>query len=115
MAYIADGIDPANPDLIRADGSRVITDYQAFSADGPAPEEGGAEAYGDASSIGAQGRVAHDLSDYVNPAYPLPKGCNIRILGMAPGRQHRGAQDRLLHHLDHPGHRLRHHAPPRST
>ena len=85
VAYIADGIDPANPDLIRADGSRVITDYQAFSADGPAPEEGGAEAYGDASSIGAQGRVAHDLSDYVNPAYPLPKGCNIRILGMAPG------------------------------
>jgi hypothetical protein len=85
VAYIADGIDPSNPDLIRADGSRVITDYKAFSADGPAPEEGGAEAYGDASAIAAQGRVAHDLSTFVNPAYPLPKGCNIRILGMAPG------------------------------
>lgn len=85
VAYIADGIDPANPDLIRPDGSRVITDYKAFSADGPAPEEGGAEAYGDASAIAAQGRVAHDLSTFVNPAYPLPKGCNIRILGMAPG------------------------------
>ena len=85
VAYIADGIDPANPDLVRADGSRVITDYKAFSADGPAPEEGGAEAYGDASAIAAQGRVAHDLSTFVNPAYPLPKGCNIRILGMAPG------------------------------
>ena len=85
VAYIADGIDPANPDLIRPDGSRVITDYKAFSADGPAPEEGGAEAYGDASAIAAQGRVAHDLSTYVNPAYPLPTGCTIRIVGMAPG------------------------------
>lgn len=85
VAYIADGIDPADPDLIRADGSRVITDYKAFSADGPAPEEGGAEAYGDASAIAAQGRVAHDLSTFVNPAYPLPKGCTIRIVGMAPG------------------------------
>ncbi len=85
VAYIADGIDPANPDLIRADGSRVVTDYKAFSADGPAPEEGGAEAYGDASAIAAQGRVAHDLSTFVNPAYPLPVGCNIKILGMAPG------------------------------
>lgn len=85
VAYIADGIDPADPDLIRADGSRVITDYKAFSADGPAPEEGGEEAYGDASAIAAQGRVAHDLSTFVNPAYPLPKGCTIRILGMAPG------------------------------
>ncbi|MHA3700604.1 S8 family serine peptidase [Jatrophihabitans sp. YIM 134969] len=85
VAYIADGIDPDNPDFIRADGSHVITDYKAFSADGPAPEEGGAEAYGDASSIAAQGLVSHDLSTFVNPAYPLPAGCNIRILGMSPG------------------------------
>lgn len=85
VAFIADGIDPANPDLLRADGSRVVTDYKAFSADGPAPKEGGEEAYGDASAIAAQGRVAHDLSTFVNPAYPLPKGCTIRIVGMAPG------------------------------
>ena len=85
VAYIADGINPDNPDLIRADGSHVITDYKAFSADGPAPEDGGAEAYGDASAIAAQGLVSHDLSTFVNPAYPLPAGCNIRILGMAPG------------------------------
>ena len=44
-----------------------------------------AEAFGDASSIAAQGRVTYDLSHFVNPAYPLPAGCNIRILGMAPG------------------------------
>lgn len=85
VAYIADGIDPSNPDLVRANGQRVITDYKAFSADGPAPAEGGEEAYGDASAIAAQGRVAHDLSTFVNPAYPLPKGCTIRIVGMAPG------------------------------
>ena len=85
VAYIADGINPDNADFIRADGSNVIADYKAFSADGPAPEDGGAEAYGDASAIAAQGLVSHDLSDFVNPAYPLPTGCNIRILGMAPG------------------------------
>lgn len=85
VGYIADGINPDNPDFIRADGSHVITDYKAFSADGPAPEDGGAEAYGDASAIAAQGRVSHDLSTFVNAAYPLPTGCNIRVLGMSPG------------------------------
>ncbi|HET6209876.1 MAG TPA: S8 family serine peptidase, partial [Jatrophihabitans sp.] len=85
VAYIADAINPDNPDFIRADGSHVIVDYKAFSADGPTPNDGGAEAYGDASSIAAQGLVSHDLSTFVNPAYPLPAGCNIRILGMAPG------------------------------
>lgn len=85
VAYLADAINPNNPDFIRANGQHVITDYKAFSADGPTPNEGGAEAYGDASSIAAQGLVSHDLSTFVNPAYPLPAGCNIRILGMAPG------------------------------
>ena len=85
VAFIADAIDPNSPDFIRADGSHVITDYKAFSADGPTPAQGGAEAYGDASSIAAQGLVSHDLSTFVNPAYPLPAGCDIRILGMSPG------------------------------
>ena len=56
--------------------------------DEPAPPPGflaAASEYGDASSIAAQGTVTHDLSQFVNPAYALPKGCNIRILGMAPG------------------------------
>ncbi|MCW2522787.1 MAG: hypothetical protein JWO63_1122 [Frankiales bacterium] len=85
VAYIADGIDPDSPDFVRPNGQKVIIDYKAFSADGPAPEDGGAEAFGDASSIAAQGLVSHDLSTFVNPAYKLPKGCNIRILGMSPG------------------------------
>src|SRR4051794_24570766 len=34
VAYIADGIDPDNPDFIRPDSSHVIVDYQDFSGDG---------------------------------------------------------------------------------
>jgi hypothetical protein len=85
VAFIADAIDPNDVDLIRPNGQHVIVDYKAFAADGPTPDQGGAEAFGDASSIAAQGLVSHDLSTFVNPAYPLPAGCNIRILGMAPG------------------------------
>ena len=44
-----------------------------------------AEAFGDASSIAAQGRQVYDLSTFVNPAHPLPPGCNIRVRGVAPG------------------------------
>jgi hypothetical protein len=85
VAYIADGIDINNPDFIRADSSHVFIDYQDFSGDGPNAPSGSAEAFGDASAIAAQGRQTYDLSNFVNPAHPLPAGCNIRILGMAPG------------------------------
>jgi hypothetical protein len=85
VAYIADGIDINNPDFIRADGSHVIVDYQDFSGDGPNSPTGGGEAFGDASAIAAQGRQTYDLSQFVNPALPLPPGCNIKILGVAPG------------------------------
>lgn len=88
VAIIADGIDVNNPDFKRADGSPVITDYKDFSGDGTAASTNGAEAFGDASSIAAQGRVSYDLSTYVNPAaQSLPKGCNIRIEGVAPGAE----------------------------
>jgi hypothetical protein len=85
VAYIADGIDVDNPDFIRSDGSHVIVDYQDFSGDGPNAPTGGAEAFGDASSIAAQGRVVYDVSQFVNPAHPLPPGCSISVLGVAPG------------------------------
>ena len=88
VAFIADGLDVNNPDFIRADGSHVITDYKDFSGDGTAAPTSGAEAFGDASSIAAQGRVAYDLSTYVNPAaQTLPTGCTIRIEGVAPGAE----------------------------
>ena len=41
VGIIADGIDPNNPDLIRANGQHVIFDYEDFSGFGPgAPTDG---------------------------------------------------------------------------
>jgi hypothetical protein len=85
VGFIADGLDINNPDFIRPNGQHVFTDYQDFSGDGLAAVTGGAEAFGDASAIAAQGRQVYDLSNFVNPAHPLPPGCNITVRGMAPG------------------------------
>jgi len=84
VAWIADGLDPTNPDFIRSDGTPVFTDYQDFSGTDPNLGGGGAEAFGDASSIAAQGRQVYDLSKFVDPAHPLPAGCAIRVKGIAP-------------------------------
>src|SRR4051794_17014705 len=85
VAFFADGLDINNPDFIRPDGSHVFIDYRDFSASGPNAPTNGAEAFGDASSVAAQGRQVYDLSTYVNPAHPLPTGCTIRVRGVAPG------------------------------
>lgn len=84
VAFFADGLDIDNPDFIRADGSHVFTDYQDFSGDGLAAPTGAAEAFGDASSIGAQGRHVYDISQFNNPAHPLPPGCTITVRGVSP-------------------------------
>jgi hypothetical protein len=85
VAFLADNMDPNYADFIRPDGSHVFTDFKDFSGDGPNTTESGAEAFGDASSIAAQGVVVHDLSQFVNQAHPLPPGCNIVVKGVAPG------------------------------
>ena len=85
VAFFADGLDINNPDFIRADGSHVFIDYRDFTGDGPNAPTSAAEAFGDASSIAAQGRQVYDVSDFVNPAHPLPPGCNITVRGVAPG------------------------------
>jgi Subtilase family/Peptidase inhibitor I9 len=85
VAFFADGLDINNPDFIRPDGSHVFIDYQDFSGDGLNAPTGAEEAFGDASSIAAQGRQVYDVSQYNNPAHPLPPGCNITVRGMAPG------------------------------
>jgi len=85
VAWLAEGIDIDNADFIRADGSHVFVDYKDFSGEGPDAPSPAAEAFGDASSIAAQGRQVYDLADYVNPAHPLPKGCTITVRGVAPG------------------------------
>jgi len=84
VAFFADGLDIDNPDFIRPDGSHVFIDYQDFSGDGPNAPTGAAEAFGDASSIAAQGRQVYDISTFNNPAHPLPPGCTITVRGMAP-------------------------------
>lgn len=85
VAFFADGLNINNPDFIRPDGSHVFIDYKDFSGDGPNAPSNSLEAFGDAGSVAAQGRRVYDISQFVNPAHPLPKGCNITVRGVAPG------------------------------
>jgi subtilisin family serine protease len=85
VGIIADGLDPNNPDLIRANGQHVIFDFQDFSGFGPGAPTDGRESFLDAGTIASQGNQTYDLSGFVNPAHPLPPGCNIKIKGIAPG------------------------------
>ena len=93
VAFIADGLDPTNPDFQRnpaygTPGKAVIAQYQDFSGDGTDAPTSGGEAFGDASSIAAQGNEEYNLAQFVNPAQAarLPAtGCWIRIVGAAPG------------------------------
>lgn len=97
VAILGDALSPTNPDLRRnplyasptsAAGSAVVVDYADFSGDGPTQFDDGAEAFGDASSIAAQGNVVYDLSKYASfygDVDPLRAGCDIRITGDAPG------------------------------
>ncbi len=84
VAVFPDGLDPTIPDFMRG-GTSAIFDYEDFTGEGTGGVTGGEEAFGDASSIISQGNEVFDLSGEVNPAHPLPPGCNIRIEGVAPG------------------------------
>lgn len=84
IAFMADGVDINNPDFIRPDGSHVFFDYQDFSGDGTNDDSGGEEAFGDASSLAAQGNQVYDLSKAL-PNAGLAPGCTFRVLGFAPG------------------------------
>ena len=84
VAWIADGLDPNNADFIRG-GKSIFKSYVDFSGNGPDTQTGGEEAFGDASMIAAQGNQTYDLSNYVNAAYPLPRNCDLKVVGMAPG------------------------------
>ncbi|MGH2857176.1 MAG: S8 family serine peptidase, partial [Solirubrobacteraceae bacterium] len=85
VAFFADGIDVNNPDLIRTDGSHVIIDYKDFSGEGPNAASNSLEAFGDASSIAAQGNQVYNYSDFANPAHRPTTPCYIRVQGIAPG------------------------------
>ena len=87
VAYIADGINPRNKGFRRADGSSSVIDYKDFYGDGPNAPTSGAEAFGDASAVSAQGNVVYDVANYANPSsVSFPGGhCYIKIVGVAPG------------------------------
>ncbi len=85
VGWIADGIDINNPDFIRSNGDHVFVDYQDFSTEGLDAPTSAAEAFGDASSIAAQGKQTYNLNDYTAAANPLPNGCYVKIRGVAPG------------------------------
>ncbi len=85
VGIIADGIDPNNPDLIRPGGQHVIFDYRDFSGQGPAAPTDGRLAFLSAGLVASQGNQVYDLSQFANPAHPLPPGCDIKIEGIAPG------------------------------
>ena len=87
VAYIADGINPQNAAFIRKDGTSAIVDYKDFYGDGPNAQTSGAEAFGDASAVAAQGNVVYDIAKFANPnVVTFPGGhCYIRIVGVAPG------------------------------
>lgn len=89
VALIADGLDPTNADFQRnaaygVAGEPVVTQYD-FSGDASTVPTPGGEAFLDASSIAAQGNSTYDLSQFVSSAHPLPTGCDIKIVGVAPG------------------------------
>ena len=83
VAYIADGIDPNTPNLVRANGKSVFVDYQDFSGDGPVAQPGYDEAILDANSIAGQGTQVYDISKYGPLSVSGP--CNIIVQGVAPG------------------------------
>ncbi|HEY3831216.1 MAG TPA: hypothetical protein VGO03_02885 [Acidimicrobiia bacterium] len=92
VGFLADGVDINDPDFIRSDGTHVFSDYQDFSGDGPNAVTSGADGFGEASSIASQGLQTYDVSNFVSPDDPLPAGCNIRVLGAAPGASLVGLQ-----------------------
>jgi hypothetical protein len=74
VAFLADGVDPGNPDFRRG-GRTIFADYRDFTGEGPAAATNGTAAFGAAASIAAQGRQVFDLG----------QGCKFRVRGVAPG------------------------------
>jgi len=90
VAFFADGVDANNPDFIRPShdghpGRHVFVSNLDFGGDGPNSATSGGEAFGDASSIAAQGNEVYDVNEYANASHRARTSCPMRIEGMAPG------------------------------
>ncbi len=83
VAFLADGIDTDNPNLMR-DGTSVISDYTDFSGDGTTAPTGGGEAFLDANAIAGQGSQVYNVSGF-SAQKPTTGACDIKIKGVAPG------------------------------
>ncbi len=83
VGFIADGLDTTDPDFIRANGQKVFSDYEDFTGGGTGQVTGGEEAFGDASSIAAQGREVYNVAGY--GPHAVTGTCDIRVEGVAPG------------------------------
>jgi len=83
VALIADGLDINNPDFVRANGQHVFVDYKDFSGEGTGVPTGGEEAFGDASSVAAQGRQVYNVAHF--GPHAVTDECDIRVEGVAPG------------------------------
>jgi hypothetical protein len=82
VAFLADGIDTANANLMR--GSKpVISDYKDFSGDGTNAPTAGGEAFLDANAIAGQGSKVYNVAGFSAQVPASP--CLVRIEGTAPG------------------------------
>jgi hypothetical protein len=82
VAFLADGVDPANVNLQRG-GKSVISSYADFTGDGTAGPTKGGEAFIDANAIGGQGKQVYNVAGF--GAQSPGTACKIRIEGVAPG------------------------------
>src|SRR5204863_5479892 len=85
IAVFPDGMDPNLPDFKR-NGQSAVTDYRDFSGEGLNAQTGGGEAFGDVSSLVAQGNTTYNLDQEINPDFATTGGtCAVKVLGVAPG------------------------------
>ena len=84
VAVFPDGMDPALPDFQRS-GHSAVSDYRDFTGEGKG-QTGGGEAFGDVSSLVAQGQTTYNLDQEIDPDFATTGGtCDVKVLGVAPG------------------------------